>query len=309
MAFCQNCGHELDPTAKFCPECGIPISKKDMSIRHQKFAGEIIKCPNCGEILNAFSSKCPSCGYELRGSDSLNSVEEFARELKIIESKRKKEPEFTGIGNSLSKVLSLLTNTTDPVDQQLANRIANFAVPNTTEDIFEFMILAASNIDPMAHDKTTYGYSLTERAGKLMVSNAWDSKYSQVCKKAKIMFPEDSRLCEIENLYRSKQKQIKSLNFKTMIALILAFGILIAMILLPFGMLNRIVSKEIKLEKELDATVTEIQEDISNGIYDDALSKAYGLRYDENWSERKAEQWDEQREYLINLINEKKGEN
>lgn len=90
MAFCQNCGHELDPTAKFCPECGIPISKKDMSIRHQKFAGEIIKCPNCGEILNAFSSKCPSCGYELRGSDSLNSVEEFARELKIIESKRKK---------------------------------------------------------------------------------------------------------------------------------------------------------------------------------------------------------------------------
>lgn len=70
MAFCQNCGNKLNPEAKFCPECGEPVVKKDMTKRKIKFAGEIIKCPNCGEIMDAFCSRCSACGYELRNSDS-----------------------------------------------------------------------------------------------------------------------------------------------------------------------------------------------------------------------------------------------
>ena len=35
--------------------------------------------------------------------------------------------------------------------------------------------------------------------------------------------------------------------------------------------------------------------------------KATGLRFDSSLDKEKAQQWDEQREYLIDLINEKKG--
>lgn len=182
MAYCQNCGQKLDEKFSFCPECGSPVLHKDMSIRHQKFAGEIIKCPNCGEILNAFSLQCPACGYELRNSDSSDSIKEFTRELKNIETERKNNKDG-GIKNTFAKALG--TNTTCHIDQLLANRISNFVVPNTKEDIFEFMILAASNIDPMAHDTTSYGYSLTERAGKLMVSMLGTQNITKYIKKQK----------------------------------------------------------------------------------------------------------------------------
>lgn len=289
MAFCQNCGHKLDSTAKFCPECGEPVAKKDMSVRHQKFAGEIIKCPNCGEVLNAFVSRCPACGYELRGSDLSDSVKEFVQELKDIEAERKNDHH---------------------IDQLLANRIANYAVPNTKEDIFEFMILAASNIDPMAHN-TDDGYSPSEREGKLMISNAWGSKYNQVYQKAKMMFPEEPQLVEIENLYKSKQKQIKKEEAKKEESKrkILSWFVAISIMIMLIVMIVVFSSREANLDKKLNATLVEIQEDISNGDYDNALIKANGLRYDKSLDSDKAEQWEEQREYLMNLINEKKGEN
>lgn len=305
MAYCQNCGQKLDKKFSFCPECGSPVLHKDMSIRRQKFAGEIIKCPNCGEILNAFSSQCPACGYELRNSDSSDSIKAFTQELKNIEAERTNNKNG-GLKNTLAKAFGT-NNTTDHIDQLLANRISNFAVPNTKEDIFEFMILAASNIDPMAYDTTTYGYPLAERPGKLMVSNAWDSKYNQVYQKAKIMFSEDSRISEIENLYRSKQKQIKKEKFKATKAIILALGVVLVSMMLLFGLAAVLSFRDISMNKQLNATVKEIQQDISNGDYDDALIKANGLRFDGSSDE--AEKWNEQREYLINLINEKKGEN
>lgn len=306
MAYCQNCGQKLDEKFSFCPECGSPVLHKDMSIRHQKFAGEIIKCPNCGEILNAFSSQCPACGYELRNADSSDSVKEFTQELKNIEAERKSNNDG-GIRNTLAKAFG--TNTTHHIDQLLANRISNFAVPNTKEDIFEFMILAASNIDPMAYDTSNDWYSSPEREGKLIISNAWDAKYNQVHQKAKMMFPEDSRLVAIENLYASKQKQIKKEKFKAAKSNIFIFAAGIPIMITFIVMIVVFSSMEANLDKKLNTTLVEIQEDISNEDYDNALIKANGLRYDEGLSKDKAAQWDEQREYLINLINEKKGEN
>lgn len=304
MAYCQNCGQKLDEKFSFCPECGSPVLHKDMSIRRQKFAGEIIKCPNCGEILNAFSSQCPACGYELRNSDSSDSIKAFTQELKNIEAERTNNKNG-GLKNTLAKAFGT-NNTTDHIDQLLANRISNFAVPNTKEDIFEFMILAASNIDPMSHNTSNEGYSSSERESKLMISNAWDAKYNQVYQKAKIMFPEDSRLITIENLYNNKQKQIKKEKFRETKSNIFLFSAGFAIMLMLGGMILFFNSSEAKLDKQLNTTVVEIQEDISNGDYDSALIKANGLRYDEGLSKNKAEQWDEQREYLIDLIMDKK---
>ena len=59
-------------------------------------------------------------------------------------------------------------------------------------------------------------------------------------------------------------------------------------------------------EHKLEHTVQEIRIDISNGDYDSALIKAQSLHMDDNWSSESRAHWDEQRESLIRLIEEKK---
>ena len=118
MVFCSNCGEKLNDGAKFCHACGastsgIPTQQK----REQEYAGKIIKCPNCGEVLDSFVTVCPACGYELRGSSASSSVREFAMKLDNAATDAKK-----------------------------VSIIRNYPVPNTKEDIFEFMILASTNI-------------------------------------------------------------------------------------------------------------------------------------------------------------------
>jgi len=46
---CDQCGSELKPGAKFCPECGTPVPRE----RH---------CTNCGAKLAPAAKFCPECG-------------------------------------------------------------------------------------------------------------------------------------------------------------------------------------------------------------------------------------------------------
>jgi RNA polymerase subunit RPABC4/transcription elongation factor Spt4 len=48
-AKCGQCGSELKPGAKFCPECGTPVPRE----RH---------CTNCGAKLAPAAKFCPECG-------------------------------------------------------------------------------------------------------------------------------------------------------------------------------------------------------------------------------------------------------
>lgn len=126
MAICSKCGSQLPDGAKFCLNCGAQSSgspensqsyQAGNSKRETVFEGEIHKCPSCGEVLGAFVTTCPSCGYEIRGGKSSASLHEFSMSL----------------ANAAS-------------DEQRTSLIRNFPVPNTKEDIFEFLILASSNI-------------------------------------------------------------------------------------------------------------------------------------------------------------------
>lgn len=118
MAFCINCGQELDEGTKFCAHCGQPVDNNNSaSQRKTIYEGKIHKCPNCGEVLGAFVSVCPSCGYELRGAQSTSSIKDFSSKIEQATS-----------------------------SDQKVTLIRNFPISNTKEDIFEFMILASSSI-------------------------------------------------------------------------------------------------------------------------------------------------------------------
>ena len=115
-------------------------------------------------ILGAFVSVCPSCGYELRGTQSANLIRDFSVKIEQANS-----------------------------DEQKVTLIRNFPISNTKEDIFEFMILASSNLTGEFNES---------------VFNAWLAKFEQCYQKAKLAFGSDLDFTKIQNLYDQTSKQV-----------------------------------------------------------------------------------------------------
>lgn len=164
MAFCINCGQKLVEGAKFCANCGKAVDgNSSNSQRKTAYVGEIYKCPNCGEMLGAFVSVCPSCGHEIRGAQSTSAISKLAEKLENATS-----------------------------EKQRIIIIKSFPIPNTREDIFEFMLLAASNFD-----SAYYATHLHEED----ISDAWLSKIEQCYSKAKLSFGGHPDFERIESIY------------------------------------------------------------------------------------------------------------
>lgn len=135
---------------------------------HRKvdYEGEIRKCLNCGEPLSAFSVTCPSCGLEIRDRKTSKAIQEFAVKLSQANGQEEK-----------------------------IEVIYSFPVPNTKEDIFEFLILASSNVDGRINESLV---------------DAWSVKLSQIYKKAELSFANDPDFLEVQKLYTQAQKKIRA---------------------------------------------------------------------------------------------------
>jgi len=162
MAYCAQCGGQIADEAKFCIVCGA--SNVSPQKQHE-ITGTVIKCPNCGDSLKPFAIACTSCGYELRGALVSESVREFTVKLEHIKT-----------------------------EEERADLVRTFPIPNTKEDIFDFIILASSNI-----------------AGETrkLVFEAWIVKFEQCYQKAELIFSGDADFTRIKNIYEKTLKTIK----------------------------------------------------------------------------------------------------
>lgn len=156
MAFCSNCGAQLQDGARFCGKCGKGIEK--VARRNIVYEGELHQCPRCGESINAFSNACPSCGHEFRDAEVAKSIKEFVEKLEAA--------------NTIELQVSL---------------ILHYPIPNTKEDVTEFMILACSRISN----------SVPER-----LLEAWKAKIEQCYRKARLVFRNEKEFAEIQMLYK-----------------------------------------------------------------------------------------------------------
>lgn len=186
ILFCPYCGTKLDPGANFCKSCGEFLgnfNSPSQSLhdrptqRETVYEGNIHKCPNCGEVLESFTTNCPTCGYEIRNTRTSDSLREFAAKLERIESQR-------------------AYSFPEEKQTQKANLILNYPLPNTKEDIMEFMILASSNIDTQ--------YEIDDA-----VTMAWISKLDQIIQKAAISLQNDGDFALVAEIYINKQREIK----------------------------------------------------------------------------------------------------
>ncbi len=267
MAFCTNCGQQLADGAKFCAGCGKVVSDINSTTKRKiNYDGEVHKCPQCGEVLDAFVIVCPSCGYELRGSSATSAVKEFAAKLDDVTTEYQKE-----------------------------NIIRNFPIPNTKEDIFEFMILASSNID--CPHKEAF--------------QAWVAKFEQCYQKAKLSFRQESDFLKIQAIYEKTQKTIKRIRRKGPLGKFIKIGLPIII----FVVLNVIFwswvlfsdSDPVNSDKEiarLEAIVAEVEEALENKEYDLAMMHAKSIDFfpNHNSTSDYERQWDIERDYLIKKV-------
>lgn len=227
MAFCMNCGQRLPEDAKFCSNCGVATGevKSETAQRKVVYDGEVHKCPNCGEIVNSFVLNCPSCGHELRNSASTSLVQELASKLEDLELQREPRKRRT-VKDEL-----LRTNNLSKTDEQIISLIRSFVIPNTKEDILEFIILASSNINVELYGEN----NLTPENEVLKaVSDAWIAKFEQAYRKAQFSFSETPTFTQIKEVYINKINEINKQKKKKTLAPLLALGGLLALSLLCF---------------------------------------------------------------------------
>ena len=302
MAFCINCGQELPDEAKFCANCGkAAIENNSASQRKTIYEGELHKCPSCGEVLKAFELNCPACGYELRGNRASSAVKEFALKLEAIESRREYEKP-RGLF-SATEAQQRVSKT----DEQKISLIKSFSVPNSKEDMLEFMILATSSMNMRTYDSANTNISKSEKE----INAAWFSKVQQVYEKAKRSYSTDSTFTEIKALYDSCNEEIKKSKKKGILKWVLMFGwmpILFAVIFIWIGVYSPIDEK--KEVARLDAIVEEIEIQLDEGQYKYALMNADGLVYSGAIrNDEQSRQWEIKREYWIDKIIKEAAEN
>lgn len=222
MAFCMNCGQRLPEGAKFCCNCGIATGEVSSSTEQRKtvYNGELHKCPNCGELVNAFVTVCPTCHYEFRGAKASSIVKEFADKLGRIEQTRECQKPHSFMGKLYGSDYQI-----NKTDEQKISLIRSFSIPNTKEDICEFMILAASNIDLKQYGLYNQAFvTASQRA----VSDAWLAKFEQAYEKASFSFANSSDFVEIKRIYDNKIKQLKKKKRESLFLLLGLFIFILA---------------------------------------------------------------------------------
>ncbi len=320
MPYCVNCGHRLREGDSFCAYCGSPraiIPSHQQNNEEKRLIvneGNIHICPSCSAKVNSFQTNCPYCGHEFRDVRPSSALKEFEAKLQRVQtsklsiSERNSEPVKVNYLNPFSVLEAEIQkdHKITGVTQEKLKIIESFPIPNTKEDITEFMILASSNIDPLVlGGLNAGGRSLDNYYNSLELCKAWKVKMDQAYKKAKVSFGNDPDFYKIENIYRETNKEISS---KGKLRPMILIGIIVAFLLLfgIFGLFeNRKSEKQIE---ELNNTVEQIQIDIQNEDYDEALIKAHSLHYDATSDYKLKNKWDDQREALIEMIEEKKEE-
>lgn len=166
--------------------------------------GDIKKCPACGAMIKSFTAICPECGFEFQNVGTNQGIERLFQMLNDIEARAKDESAPKSIGGAYAQMLGKSLNFYsggDKITRQKVAVIQNFPVPNTKNDILEFLTLA------VPQTKSTL-FERNNDPNKRALVNAWKSKCEQIIMKAKFALKDDKETIEEIKFY-AKELKIK----------------------------------------------------------------------------------------------------
>lgn len=185
-------------------------SKKESAAPKSDKLGDVKKCPGCGAISQSFATRCSDCGIEFRNIDASKNITKFFDKLDELESSRRdnlfdtnKQETTTSVGTLLKwwffwwiliplKIITYIVNKSKPAkwsvtDTRKEELIMNFPVPNSREEIVEFITLSVSKIQSISFFKRF------DEEGKYLSkwNSIWKKKAEQVFNKAKLSMTDD----------------------------------------------------------------------------------------------------------------------
>jgi hypothetical protein len=178
--------------------------------------GDVKKCPGCGAITESFSTKCTDCGTEFRNINASKNIIKFFDKLNDLEANRE-ESLFNsqkisgniGCGNIIKwvflypilvpyNIIIFVINKSKPpkwstTDIRKEEMIMNFPVPNSKEEIIEFLTLSTSKIQDV-----NFINRFNEEGKYISKWNSiWRKKAEQIFTKAKLSMTNDKATIQV----------------------------------------------------------------------------------------------------------------
>lgn len=316
MSFCGKCGLKIDAGIAYCPRCGASAagspSKENLKREPARVSrADARKCPQCGEGLPAFVLNCPCCGFKLNRQRPVRSISELSRRLDEIESERPLEVKRKGLFSRASSNEDRY-HVVSPTDQRKVTLIKSFPIPNTNEDLVEFVLLASANVDPK-----TFAATSSATASEKAVSDAWYSKLCQAYEKARLVLGDDPNFAALQKRYDATTAAIEKSRkavWKTLAVTALVIALSIAALVVVKGVgeayrnglppeerLEYDINQE---EKKCESDETRILNYVKNGQYSSARDYAYALDFDESLSSDRHKYWEKRKAELLQTISD-----
>jgi RNA polymerase subunit RPABC4/transcription elongation factor Spt4 len=200
MAFCAKCGTQLKDGAKFCASCGSPVGgvAPAVPLSATEKVGNIRKCPACGAEVPSMRAICPDCGHEFSNVKAASSVQAFFEKFDAVHDDIfKNQISYKLEGKATDKQVEREEEDRRYKKELAVKRqvalIGSYPIPNSKEDILEFVLLAVGR----------YSRDRIDRDDE-EVNEAWREKCEQAYFKAKIALDKDT-VAQIESILKEKK--------------------------------------------------------------------------------------------------------
>lgn len=194
-------------------------------------------------------------------------------------------------------------------DKQKVELIRNYPIPNTKEDLIEFIILALSNSNITLDE---YGYEIATQSERAL-SAAWTAKLDQAMDKARLLLDE-KELGRLYGLYKDNRGKIDSRKaegkrklIKLYLIIILSFIAMISIMIIVFSGLGAVRDSEAREEEQrLQEVVTSVYELVEDEEYDLARLKANELVFNPKTvtNDEAEEKWSAIQDEVMEMIDE-----
>lgn len=167
-----------------------PVEPVVAAPKSDKF-GDIKKCPACGAMVQSFQTKCSDCDHEFSNVVANASIGKLFEMLNACENERReKSNTITGAFGSL---MAQGLGQGDKVTEKKKSIISGFPIPNTKDDILEFLSTAIPNAKQKGNFFTK---QQPENKSHNDLAPTWHSKCEQIIMKAKFSMKDDKKTLE-----------------------------------------------------------------------------------------------------------------
>ena len=164
--------------------------------------GNIKTCPACGSTIKSMILACEDCGHEFANIETNKSITNLLNNINALQ----KDP------NEKESLFN----------QRKVEVINNTAIPNSKEDLIEFLIICSSQSRVMFSNR---GY------GKVL--SAWSRKGYEALSKGKILFKDDHNNIKIIEGFKNRLLLGQLVSYITLKNIIILF-ILIRLVFMYF---------------------------------------------------------------------------